>query len=398
MITPDKIEAWIKEVEERPASAPLILQYIANRLRDLTARNEELLAENISLMTGKRVEEYERRIAHLEYQLDLLKRQVGGEQMVSDVLAAAAQPAAASMVESVNLLVYDTTGRVLRLEANPAKLSAEAHIGHLQGGFSIQDEPPRLLVVPSQEELLCIFTSGRVTTLPVMSIPVAEGDTIDWLRTPMPDEPRAGEMLACLAPFSKMALADSFLQVSRRGFVKKIRSSLAQSILANYYIGSGVNQPADKTFELALCGSQDRLVLVSAEGFLVFLEVGQLPYSIEEVLRLGSTDHLVSAFILPSGGSILLMTQVGKAIYRTEDSLEVVSSFRTKGQAVLSAQRRQQGVRLISATAVRETGWGCALHQDGTLSLHVISDLLGKGVIPTSDQLLAFAVTSERLG
>ncbi len=79
MIIPKKIEEWIKEVEERPTSASIILQYISNRLRDLTDRNEELLAENIALVSGKRVEEYEQRIAHLEYQLELLKRQLGGD-------------------------------------------------------------------------------------------------------------------------------------------------------------------------------------------------------------------------------------------------------------------------------------------------------------------------------
>ena len=85
MITPEKIEEWIKEAEQRPSSAPLIIQFIANRLRDLAGRNEELLAENIALLTGKRVEEYQQRIAHLEYQLELLKRQLKGELSEADL-------------------------------------------------------------------------------------------------------------------------------------------------------------------------------------------------------------------------------------------------------------------------------------------------------------------------
>jgi hypothetical protein len=64
MINPDQIEEWIHEVEQRPSSAGLIIEYISRRLRDLTARNEELLAENISLRMGKKVEEYESRIAN----------------------------------------------------------------------------------------------------------------------------------------------------------------------------------------------------------------------------------------------------------------------------------------------------------------------------------------------
>ena len=111
MITPDKISEWLKEVEERPSSGSIIIQYIANRLSDLTARNEELLAENIELRSGRKVEEYESRITNLEYQLDLLKRQFGGQ------LPANAQP-----VETSSLLVYTPQGQVLRVELDPAEL------------------------------------------------------------------------------------------------------------------------------------------------------------------------------------------------------------------------------------------------------------------------------------
>ena len=44
-----KIDEWMKEAEERPASAIAIVKLVANRLRELTERNEELLAENIAL-------------------------------------------------------------------------------------------------------------------------------------------------------------------------------------------------------------------------------------------------------------------------------------------------------------------------------------------------------------
>src|SRR5215204_6693342 len=74
-----KIDEWIKEAEERPHSAVTIVKLVARRLRELTERDEELLAENIALQNGTRVEEYQKRIAHLEYQLDLLKRRFGGE-------------------------------------------------------------------------------------------------------------------------------------------------------------------------------------------------------------------------------------------------------------------------------------------------------------------------------
>ncbi len=71
-----KIDEWIKEAEVRPGSALMILKLVASRMRDLTERNEELLAENIALQDGSRVQEYQKRIAYLEFQLDLLKRRL----------------------------------------------------------------------------------------------------------------------------------------------------------------------------------------------------------------------------------------------------------------------------------------------------------------------------------
>ena len=53
-----KIDEWMKEAEERPTSAVVIVKLVANRLRELTERNEELLAENIALENGTRVDEY----------------------------------------------------------------------------------------------------------------------------------------------------------------------------------------------------------------------------------------------------------------------------------------------------------------------------------------------------
>ena len=52
MFTPEKIEEWIREVQERPTSAPLIIQFLADRLRDLDDWNQKLRAENLELRSG----------------------------------------------------------------------------------------------------------------------------------------------------------------------------------------------------------------------------------------------------------------------------------------------------------------------------------------------------------
>ena len=131
MITPEKIEEWLREADQRPESALLIIQFIANRLRDLAAWNESLRAENIALISGNRVEEYERRIAHLEYQLDLLKRQLGGE--LAGEGQAAAQP---TQRETTNLLVYHAQGQVMRIAIDPGAFVDGVILGQLQGDLA----------------------------------------------------------------------------------------------------------------------------------------------------------------------------------------------------------------------------------------------------------------------
>jgi hypothetical protein len=391
MITPEKIEEWIKEAEQRPSSAPLIIQFIANRLRDLAGRNEELLAENIALLTGKRVEEYQQRLAHLEYQIELLKRQLKGELSEAGLASLPLTPVE-SVLHPPSLLLYNALGQILRFEL-PLSPPASGPWLIIPNPLPPELEPPRLLAVPATEELLLVFTSGRAATLPLSSLPLtAPGPALDWLQAAIPDEPRAVEQLACLVPISRLALADVFLQATRRGYAKKISTSLAPSILANHFIGTGIRLPADRTFAIALGQKEDRLALVSAEGYLQLLEVPSLPTAIEEVIKLGVSDHLVAAFVPPAQGAILLATQAGKLIHRTLDSLETATSFKTRGLSLLSPARREKGIRIVAALPATDGDWAAALHLDGQLTLHPVNDLFGSGIIPTRSELVDVAI------
>src|SRR5512134_3865270 len=96
-----KIDEWMKEAEARPESAVTIVKLVSKRLRELTERNEELLTENIALQNGTRVEEFQKRIAHLEYQLDLLKRRFG-----TDEASRAELPTVSAEPTTLSLLIY----------------------------------------------------------------------------------------------------------------------------------------------------------------------------------------------------------------------------------------------------------------------------------------------------
>ena len=392
MITPEKIEEWLKEAEERPASSGLLIRYIANRLSELSARNEELLADNIALRLGRKVEEYESRIANLEYQLDLLKRQVAGG--LPEAAPGAISPAQASAQAGLTLLLYTPQGQVLKAEiARPEQAEAAvARLAEVTGGEA--GAPPGLLLARPYDELLLIFNSGRTVTVPAASLPESPPQALDWAGASL-YEPRGVETLAAIVAVTRMALADFAIQASRRGCLKKLPENFFESCVAKDFIGSGVKLPSDQTFGLALCGKEDQVALVSQAGFAACVPVERLPFTVEEALRLASTDHLVAAFALAGRETLLFVTNNGKAVQRPASWLEPGLSPKSQGQALLSPARRQAGVRIVGAAGVAADGWGLALLSDGSLALHRLDELLERGALLPSDsplEVLAFTV------
>jgi DNA gyrase/topoisomerase IV subunit A len=388
VFNPDKIEEWIQEIKERPASAELIIQFIASRLRDLSERNETLRVENLELRSGARVDEYERQIAYLEYQLELLKRQVSGEVDWEALEDTVPKPA----VESLNLIVYGPLGRILRWEFETSDLQEGRTICQLRGIQTMEPEPPRSLIASSTEELMLIFTSGRIVTLPIAALPFSqESDSeFDWDAVPIPEEPKIGETLACVAPISALALADFYLQTSRRGYIKKIRKALAPTIMENKYIGTGVKVEADQTLSLMMGNEGERIVLVSFEGYIQCITEEMLPYAIVEAMRLGKSDHLVAVFPACEEKAIIAMTQVGKVIHRETESLETATDLQRKGRMLFSTARRESGVRVVGAGAVDQDSWCLALHEDGQLTTHTAAKLVGTGSMSASSEIIDF--------
>ncbi|HEX2997114.1 MAG TPA: hypothetical protein VHP14_19995 [Anaerolineales bacterium] len=376
-----KIDEWMKEAEARPESAVTIVKLIARRLRELTERNEELLSENIALQNGTRVEEYQKRIAHLEYQLDLLKRRFGVDESLLGEL-----PTGSAETSTLSLLVYNTYGRIFRIELDkeiptPGRIVDEA---------LATNEQPRLLAVPSNEEVLLLFTSGRVSTCAVADISIVEcGGAWGWEQAALPDEPRAGEMLACVAPLSRLPLADFFLQVSRRGCVKKTMTSLAQSILGNHYLGKSTLQKSDQPFDVTLCQKKDLFAFVTFEGHLLGLDVDALPYSAEDRIKLTPSDYVIASFMPHPDETMIFVTQTGKVLQRECEGLELSKSGLAKGQALISPTRLEQGVRFVGAASVRDKDRIVALDATGSLRVHLAESLTGAGSIEAEGLVLS---------
>ena len=385
-----KIDEWLKEAEARPASALMIVKLIAKRLRELTERNEELLAENIALQNGTRVEEYQKQIAHLEYQLDLLKRRFG----TNDISLVEIAPDVAE-TPTLNLLAYNANGRIIRVEIN-----SDVHsLGRITDEIINDHEPPRLLGIPSNEEVLLLFTSGRVSTYAVNTIHSLDvGSAWSWEQAALPDEPRAGELLACIVPLSHLPLSDFFLQVSRRGCVKKTMTSMAQSILANHYLGRSALQKSDQPFDLTLCQKKERFAFVTHEGHLLGLEVDGLSYSAEERIHITATDYVVASFITHPHESLLFVTQTGKVIHRENDSLELSKSSLAKGQALISPTRLEQGIRFVGAASVQDANKIAVLDAEGNLSVHLAEAVTGAGSIEAGGLILSIGVIPAEAG
>jgi DNA gyrase/topoisomerase IV subunit A len=384
MSFPNKIDEWIKEAEDRPESALTLMRLIANRLRELTERNEELLAENIALQNGTRVAEYQGRIAHLEYQLDLLKRRFGAEGVeLVEIPAERAEPTTTS------LLVYNGWGRIFRAELVPD----EPEPGRIADKLSTDDEPPRLLVLPSNEEVLLLYSSGRVSTLSVSELPaMGTGREWHWEGAALPDEPHAGETLVCITPFSRLPVSSFFLQISRRGCVKKTMTSMAQTILSSHYIGKGALKKADQPFDLSLCGASERLAFVTYEGKLLSIDVDELSYTIEERIKLSASDYVIASFMAQPDQALLFVTQTGKVVHRESDMLEPSKSPSAKGQALISNKRLEQGIRFMGAAAVQDGDKVAVLDAGGGIKVYEAGAMIGSGSIGTGELILSIGV------
>lgn len=378
-----KIDEWMKEAEERPESAVMIVRLIARRLRELTERDEELLAENIALQNGTRVEEYQKRIAHLEYQLDLLKRRFGVDD--ASLVELPTKPDEAS---TLSLLIYNQQGRIFRLELNDTQ-----ELGRITGDMLTELEPPRILAVPSNEDVLLLFTSGRVDTCAVKDLPTVElGGAWEWRHAAMPNEPRAGETLACVTPFSQLPLSDFFLQVSRRGCVKKTMTSMAQSILNNHYIGKGALQKSDQPFDLQLARKKERAAFVTYEGKVIGFDVDELSYATDERVKLSATDYVIAACTTPADTTLLCLTQNGKVIHRESKSIELSKSSTARGQALIPPSRLEQGVRFMGATAVRDSDSVVVLDATGRIRMLEAGTITGAGSIEAEAWILSIGI------
>jgi hypothetical protein len=193
-------------------------------------------------------------------------------------------------------------------------------------------------------------------------------------------------------PLSALPLSDFFLQVSRRGCVKKTMTSMAQSILGNHYLGKGALQKLDQPFDSVLCQKKDTFAFVTFEGHLLGLDVDALPYSAEDRIRLTASDYVIASFLPHPDESLIFVTQTGKVVQRESQGLELSKSSLAKGQALIPPSRLEQGVRFIGAASVREADRIAILDAKGNLKIEGVERMTGAGSIEAEGLVLSIGL------
>lgn len=363
----------------------MILKLIAGRLHDLNERNEELAAENIILRDGSRVKEYQERIAHLEFQLDLLKRHFSSDGVES--FSSQLQERTAS------LLIFNQKGRILRLAIKKQAINAGSSLGLLKGDFAINGEPPGMQTVSDTDEVLLLFSSGRVTNFRVDQIPASlPGNDLDIGQAAIPDSPHAGEALVSLIPLSRLPVSNYFLQVSRRGSVKKTMSTIFEKVLSTHYLGRGAVQKNDQAFLVMLAEKKARLALATNEGHILYLDADDLSFSAEERIRMELTDQIVAAFVPEEKDWVICVTQNGKIIHRESSNFENARSPASRGQALIPPSRLEQGTRFIGALPCKAPDWLVTLDEQGNLKTWSVKEACGTGSLRVENQFISIGL------
>ncbi len=355
MITRAKIDDWIRQVEATPVVAPIIIRQITDRLLDLDALNESLRAENLELSSGNRVKEYERRIAELEFQLGLLKRQLGSGGGTPQLAA-------------TSLLLFNDQGQVLRLAIDEASLAGALPFFRIEGTPHIQSHTFGLVTASAFDQFLLVFSSGRTTSLPVEQVPLSTGSRLDWASAYQADL-RSMEELAGMLPITRLHAYDCCVQVSRFGAARRIDIQYFKTFVANNNIGKGVKFNFDRILNLTLCKEDQLMVLASRAGNLLSLSASALPVALDELMHFKVNDFVVAAFTLDPGQTLVAVMQNGAAYAQNQAWLLPAKAGERKVRQLLP-EKRGEDEALAGAAALGDMDWLIVYREDGTLSAY----------------------------
>jgi DNA gyrase/topoisomerase IV subunit A len=380
MINRARIEDWIRQVQAQPVAAPLVIRQITDRLIELDEMNEQLRAENLTLSSGARVREFERRIAELEFQVNLFRRQ---GSIDPDTLPA----------EKYQLVLYNDRGQILRLECSQADFTNPAGL-KLQGDVIGEARAFGMLVTRPSDQLLLVFSTGRTIDLPIENIPPSSRSALEW-RGAYREEPRPLEELVAVQQVTQMGYYDLGAQISRFGYAKKITQAYLKTFLVNKNIGKGTRFDFDRLLTLILCNPDDLIVTASKLGNFLGVQAAGLPVALEELVKFRAGDYLIGAMRVTPEQSLLAMTHDGKAYHFPREWILPEKAGERKSR-LLNLEKK--GSYLVGAAAAGPGDRGMCLREDGSLAFFAVDETSQRGtqIGPSTDApVLAFTAFSQ---
>jgi DNA gyrase/topoisomerase IV subunit A len=379
MINRSKIDDWIRQVEATPIVAPLLIRQIMDRLIELDQANESLRAENLELSSGNRVKELEKKISELEFQVDLLKRQLSGH--TSEIREIA-----------ISLLVFNDRGQVVRLALNQETFSGSQPFATVSGIPHIQSRNFYMTTVFEFDQLLLVTSSGRTMTVPAEMIPAAVNNQPDWSASYQVDL-HTQEELIWILPITRLHNFNHCIQVSRFGYGRKIDVQFFKTFIANHNLGKGTKFNFDRTLNLILSNDDQTLVLASKAGNLISLETASLPISLTEIIKFKVGDYAVSAGLVANDQVLVGVTHTGFAFLQSLEGVKAGKSFKHK----LAPGAGDGEGSLVGAIALFPKDWVVLYREDGTLTSVRASAISSKGSLldeHNASSILAIAVYS----
>ncbi len=98
---------------------------------------------------------------------------------------------------------------------------------------------------------------------------------------------------------------------------------------------------------------------------------------------------MIASFIPDPADALLFVTQTGKVVHREGGMLEPSKSPSAKGQALISTNRLEQGVRFMGAAAVRKDDRVAVLDAAGQIRIYEAGAMAGSGSIGTGGLILS---------
>lgn len=314
MIRKSDVQWWILEARKYPESASVAIEFLAERLAQLDAENEQLRNELLRLRQGSpsetssaQVQALRQRIDRLEY---LLKSQAATEP-VAVLLSERLQPA-----------------RILLSEVQRLSRTGEPSLDS-RAMLALRC----LLAVRPHEELLLITSQGRGTKQLVPDLPLL-GDDGRWPTAPSPWL-LEGERL-CIA--ATTAEAPRFWTIAtRRGYVQRfVRAALEREMEAGDPLLQSLLQHDEPS--AIVDGDRGDLVVFTRWGYATRFAHRSIDVQGSLAMELESGDEIVAALSLPYDAEVLIVTASGYAMRRHSGQLAARAKPGGSGKHMIRAR------------------------------------------------------------